>query len=69
MGFYASWQEHEQRFAQEDPEGYAEYWSDTCEHTCQGCRRRFKAPAHRGDLAYCDPCADRIEQGMEVGEY
>ena len=51
----------------EDPEEYREWHhpKNQATHTCKGCRARFKANKARGPLAYCDRCADLIEQGRE----
>ena len=48
-------------------EEYMEWWSQPMmEHECQGCGLIFRAQASRGPLGYCDGCADRREQGMEL---
>ena len=35
------------------------------QHKCQGCGCTFGAYKGRGELTYCDACADRIEQGWD----
>ena len=55
-----------------DYEGYEEaiqrQWNNAKNHryhTCEGCGVTFGAHYGRGALAYCDGCADMIEQGMD----
>ena len=50
----------------EEAEFNRSYYGNLMEHVCEGCDAKFKAPAMRGPLAYCDSCADIIERGGEV---
>ncbi|MCY4508606.1 MAG: hypothetical protein OXG35_16865 [Acidobacteria bacterium] len=36
------------------------------EHVCLHCKETFKAHHSRGELGYCDRCADRIEAGEDL---
>lgn len=64
----ARMQEHEGPQTEEDAEFYHWFYKeDQVEHECEGCSTKFSANACRGALAYCDNCADRIEQGFDVG--
>ena len=53
----------------DDEESFNRQWNDPknhTQHTCKGCGATFGAHYSRGPLAYCDGCADRIEQGWDI---
>ena len=66
----------EEGYEDEDPYAYEteeeqfnrEYYGNLAEHTCNACGCRFKAPAMRGPLGYCDNCADKRERGEDLYE-
>lgn len=37
-------------------------------YVCQHCERQFRANRARGRLAFCEDCADAIENGYDMYE-
>ena len=48
----------------DDPEFYREWHApeNQVTHTCEQCGQQFTANRNRGDLAFCEGCADRNER-------